>query len=86
MQLVDNHEEMLLRRINKFVSFMTEKHGMLSLGLMNSVDKLKLIFKTYEIMYPTFDRTTEIIYWAERHSEIKEVEVKIKHLADHFWD
>jgi hypothetical protein len=64
---------------------MEDKHGKLSDGLMASVDKLKLIFKTYEIMYPTFDKTTEIIYWAERHSEIKEVEVKIKYLADHFW-
>lgn len=82
---MENHEEILLRRINKFVNFMESKHGKLSTGLMASVDKLKLIFKTYEIMYPTFDRTTEVIYWAERHSEIKEVEAKIKDLADNFW-
>lgn len=82
---MENYEDILIKRINKFLSFMQNKHGKLSQGLMSSVDKIKLNLKTFEVVYPTIDKTTELIYWAERHSEIKEVEVKIKDLADNFW-
>jgi len=65
---------------------MKEKHGALSTSLMNSVDKIKGNLTTFEVVYSTLDKTTELIYWAERHSEIKEVETKFKELADNFWD
>lgn len=86
MQLVENYEDILIKRINKFVSFMENKHGKLSVGLTNSVDKVRENLRVFEVVYPTIDKTTDLIYWAERHSEIKEVEIAFKDLADNFWD
>jgi hypothetical protein len=83
---MNNDEDILIKRINKFVKFMTEKHGSLSAGLIGSIDKIKSHLSIFEVVYPTIEKTTELVYWAERSSEIKEVEVKFKDLADHFWD
>lgn len=83
---MENYEDILIKRINKFVAFMQNKHGKLSQGLLNSVEKIKENLQVFEVVYPTIDKTTELIYWAERHSEIKEIEVAFKDLADNFWD
>lgn len=79
-------EDILIKRINKFVSFMNTKHGELSAGFVANIDKIIVNLKAYEVVYPTLVEITDLVYWAERHSEIKEVEVKFKYLAEHFWD
>lgn len=83
---MENHEEILLIRTEKFLVNLKNKHPVLSANFVNNLDKIMEYLNTYEIGIKTLDRLYEFIYWAESHKNIKEVETAFKELVDTFWE
>lgn len=79
-------EDLEVENLDRNEKLLIKKHGKLSRGLENNIDKIRQMLLVYEIDDVLLSRVSDVMYEATKMEDLKSVEASVKHLADTFWE
>lgn len=79
-------EDIELDNVNRIERVLIEKFGKLSNQLNRSIELITTNLKIYEMDKAMLNRINEAMYEASNETDIKAIEINVKHLADTLWD
>lgn len=78
-------EDIEIENVDRAERLLVEKHGELSNGLVSHLNRFRNELTQYEIDETLLDRISVAMYEIVDMSDVKDVEVAVKHLNDTFY-